>query len=77
MAYYSEFEPINLVNVFSEFNDKLNLVGQLYDNNGVGYLTNYQKYALDLHNQGYDLGEQIYDLYSELGGVLQAMKSIN
>lgn len=83
MTYFEDFQPINLANAFIEIETELREVGELYDmiyhQNGVNSmddLTKTQKAALNWHSEGCDVGEQIYDLYSLLGCLLQHVEEM-
>lgn len=53
--------------------DKLRELGELYDKTAnYDNLTPYQERAIELARAGYDLGEQIHDTYSEIGGIMEA-----
>ena len=74
MQYYQEFRPINLLNKYVELTTRVKHIGVLYDNKvDMFNLSSTQKAILRDVDRGYSLGEQIYDLYAELGAVLQAM----
>lgn len=56
---------------------KLRKLGALYDNTAdYGNLTPYQERAIELARAGYDIGEQINDIYSEMGGIMQAEEAL-
>jgi len=72
MSYYDDFEPINLLNRYINTAERLRELGQLYDNKfAVNDPTDFQKDCLKFHNHGYDIGDQIYAHYAELGAILE------
>lgn len=68
------FSVERLEAVKHRINDNLSDIGKLYNGNFEN-MTAYQKHSQTLNNQGYEYAEQIHDLYSEMGAVLQALES--
>jgi len=56
---------------------RLQEVGQLYDGAVTEPLSTVQKLARDNHREGYEYVEQIYDLYAEIGAVMQAQEQLS
>lgn len=75
--YYEDFEIVNLMNTYMNIEHHLQILGQLYDGARPEAPSAEQKAALDFHNEGYNLGDQIYSAYSNMGAVLQAMGEFN
>lgn len=62
-----QLDPINIANIFVEYNEKLSVVGRLYNGNFSENPCPVEKRSIELDKQGYDFSEQIYDLYSYQG----------
>ena len=57
----------SLINKYNEIEDQLHELGSLYDNTESKPFSDFQKAALKLHSEGYEIDEQIYDCYAEQG----------
>lgn len=57
-----------------ELEETVRELGAVYGNVEPEILTEFQQKACELHQEGYEIGEQIHDCYSEMGAVIQALE---
>jgi len=75
MFYYDDFDPVNLMNKVIELDELNRQFAKVYNGQREN-LNKYQMESLRLVELGYDLESQSYDLYAELGAVLEACERI-
>lgn len=75
--YYDDFDVVNLVNAYCRCVSRLQTIGPLYDGAPpVRPASPAQVKAIEYNRDGYDFGEQIFDLYAEQGAIMQAMQNL-
>lgn len=74
MNYYSDFQDVNLMNVYIQMNTSLSIIGHLYDGIISENPSVDQRRSMHFNAQGYDYGEQIHDCYAGIGELLEQME---
>lgn len=59
---------------FKELQNDVRELGAIYDNVQPEVLSEFQRGACSAHYEGYEIGEQIHDCYSEMGAVAKALE---
>lgn len=73
----SKFPKEYLEGKIKSINENLSEVGALYDGTAnYDNLSDIQKESMANNSQGYEYGEQIHDMYSEIGAILQAIDAL-
>ena len=58
-----------------ELQETVRELGVVYDGKESPiFYSEFQQKACGLHQEGYEIGEQIHDCYSEMGAVIQALE---
>lgn len=73
MSYYDNWSRIHLHTRKERLEDELKILGKLYNHNFSETPSNMEKVFILYDDEGYDFSEQIYDHYSELGAILEAL----